>query len=196
LIDPSTLLPAASSEVFHLDAMQHRSQLVRSYVGKRLAEYYAQPADRVVGHSSGVNKSNLSGLLGEWHWRRIFKKLYDEREGHWLTPVELFQPYYSHILANYCLESHSFMTQQHDDATSSDATFEIVELGGGRGTNAELILSYLQEKKPDLYDRLTYTIVDSSPSLHKLQRDLLDGGNHASRVRYVLKDLMDVAEEK
>jgi hypothetical protein len=192
------LIAAGELEFFHLDAMQKRSQLVRTYVGKRLADYYAQPADRVVGHSSGVNNSNLSWLLGEFHWRRRFKKLYEEREGHWLTPVELFQPYYSHILANYCLDSHSFMTQHPEtaDSTSCNTGFEIVELGGGRGTNAELILSHLQEKEPDLYDRLTYTIVDSSPSLHKLQRELLEGGEHAARVRYVLKDLTNVAEEK
>ena len=67
-----------------------QQQLVRRYVGKRLAEYYAQPANRVVGTSTGVDNSNLSSLLGAWHWQRLFKKLYAEREGHWLTPVELF----------------------------------------------------------------------------------------------------------
>jgi hypothetical protein len=166
--------------------MHQQQQLVRKYVGRRLAEYYAQPADRVVGRSSGVDHSNLSSLLGEWHWRRVFRKLYEEREGHWLTPVELFRPHYSHILADFCAST----------VDDSHSPIEIVELGGGRGTNANLMLSYLQENKPDIYARLTYTLVDSSPSLHQLQREALAGGEHADKVRFELKDLMDVAEEK
>ena len=165
-----------------------KNQLARRFVGQQLAAYYAQPAERVVGRSSGVGDSNLSSLLGEWHWRRVFKRLYEDREGHWLTPVELFRPHYSHILADFCAAS----AQSNDD--SNDEKLEIVELGGGRGTNAALILSYLQENQPDLYERLTYTLVDSSPSLHRLQKQELGGGVHADKVRFELKDLMDVAE--
>jgi hypothetical protein len=171
---------------------QKQQQLVRRYVGKRLAEYYAQPADRVVGRSTTEDSQNLSSLFGEWHWRRVFKRLYEEREGHWLTPVELFRPHYSHILADFC--ANTTTSVEENDERHNNSNIEIVELGGGRGTNASLILSYLQQNKPDVYDRLTYTMVDSSPSLLALQQDTLGSGEHADKVRFELKDLIDVAE--
>jgi hypothetical protein len=72
--------------------------LVRKFIGQRLAEYYAQPANAVVGSTSTYTATStspseslvqLGRLLGEWHWRRVYKQLYLEQEGHWLTPVEL-----------------------------------------------------------------------------------------------------------
>jgi hypothetical protein len=165
-----------------------------------LADYYAQPADLVVGRRTSSSSSSsqveedidsklFSSLLGEWHWKRVFQKIYDEREGHWLTPVELFRPHYSHILGNFCAHHATI-------PSSSTATgFEIVELGCGRGTNANLILSYLQDKKPEAYEKLTsYTLVDSSPSLHTMQKKAFQGSPHADKVRFELVDLVDVAE--
>lgn len=165
-------------------------QVLRRYIGKRLADYYAQPADKVVGKSAGIQSANLSRLLGEWHWRRVLKRFYEEREGHWLTPVELFQPYFSHVLADFCTQAVQV------PVSVSKNELHIVELGGGRGTNANLILSYLQMHQPDIYRGVTYTLVDSSPSLHKLQRSVLLEAGHADRVRFQQTDLTDVAENR
>ena len=189
--------------------------LVRRFIGRRLAEYYAQPAHKVVGRSteleitkatggSGVNSNSsfhsnrLSSLLGEWHWKRVFQRIYDDREGHWLTPVELFQPHYSFILGDFCAQYYERMaatvTQKKDGRHC--LPFEIVELGGGRGTNAVWILEYLKDQKPHVYSSLTsYTLVDSSPSLHQTQKERFSEGQpHAEKVRFQLKDLADVAE--
>lgn len=166
-------------------------QLVRRYIGRRLSEYYAQPADRVVGKSSGAAAANLSSLLGEWHWRRLLRRFYEEREGHWLTPVELFQPHFSHVLGDFCC--HAVETDHNNDGRHQ---LEIVELGGGQGTNANLILSYLREHKPEVYKGLSYTLVDSSPSLHRIQKQVLNDSEHADRVDFRLIDLMDVAERR
>lgn len=163
-----------------------KQQLVRWHVGQKLAAYYAQPANLVVGSSTLADDSNLSSLMGDWHWKRVFQRMYDEREGHWLTPVELFRPHYSNILADFCVHA----------TKGKESELEIFELGGGRGTNALLILDHLKETHPDVYSRLTYTLVDSSPSLHQLQQNTLRGSDHADRVCFELKDLMDVAEAK
>jgi SAM-dependent MidA family methyltransferase len=134
----------------------------------------------------------FSSLLGEWHWRYVFRKMYEGRQGHWLTPVELFQPHYSHVLGNFCARQQQ---QQSSSSSSSSLGFEIVELGCGRGTNADLLLTYLKETKPDTYGSLrSYTLVDVSPSLHNLQRKTLSDGPHADKVRFELIDLTDVAE--
>ena len=119
-----------------------QQQLVRRFIGKRLAEYYAQPADRVVGSARGIHKVNLSSLWGEAHWRRVLQRLYDERNGHWLTPVELFKPHYSNILSNFICRQAEYSIE---GSSCSEEHIEIVELGGGRGTNCNLILSRLRE---------------------------------------------------
>ena len=82
--------------------------------------------------------------------------------------------------------------------------FEIVELGGGRGTNALHILDHLMNAHPDVYDQLkVYTIIDSSPTLLALQRDVLiqdssgeRSHRHASKIKLLQKDLLEVAENK
>eukprot|EP00934_Nitzschia_sp_Nitz4_P001905 Nitzschia sp. Nitz4//scaffold174_size87051//20010//21237//NITZ4_005102-RA/size87051-augustus-gene-0.59-mRNA-1//1//CDS//3329538851//1905//frame0 len=160
-------------------------QIVRRHIGRQLAEYYRQPSHKVVGKSPATETTNLSMLLGEWHWRRMLKGFYKEREGHWLTPVELFQPHFSRILADFCIESVLPSSELH-----------IVEVGGGRGTNARLILNYLEQQKPDIYEGLTYTLVDSSPSLLEYQKTELSSTQHANRVQFQLTDLTDVAEKK
>ncbi len=165
-------------------------ELVRRNIGRRLAEYYAQPASSVVGRSTLAESARLSSLLGEWHWRRLLDRFYKEREGHWLTPVELFQPHFSHVLGDFCLAAVDTSTVHNDHR------LEIFELGGGRGTNARHILSYLRNTRPEIYKGLTYTLVDSSPSLHQLQKDIFADTDHADRVDFRLLDLMDVAERR
>ena len=165
--------------------------LVRKLIGKRLANYYSQPSSKVVGSAqSGVD---LRSLLGEWHWKRLYQRLYQEQEGQWLTPVELFQPHFSNILGNFIIEA----ARQDDSAAVASERIEIVELGGGRGTNAGLILNYLEETAPDLYERLSYTIIDNSESLIELQKDSISKQQrHVSKVDFHRKDLMDIAEKK
>jgi hypothetical protein len=189
--------------------------LVRKFIGRRLAEYYAQPANAVVGSTSTTTTSssssvNLGWLLGEWHWRRVYKQLYLEQEGHWLTPVELFKPYYSNTLANFVATAVGSTTvddypqktaptnsnTSSSNSTSSLDRIDVVELGGGRGTNAKLILDHLKEAHPLVYQRVNYIVMDSSPSLLELQKETLLTSVHADKVQFERKDMMDVAEQK
>ena len=191
---------------------------------QRLSDYFSQPSNNVVGsidyglisripsgiHSldaakvSSLNQStklrrkssiNFSSLMGEWHWKRTYKRVYKEQQGMWLTPCELFTPYYSNILANFVSNSMKEYSQMNNDA------FEIVELGGGRGTNARALLDYMKEKHRELYEKLdSYTIIDTSPTLHELQREVLISGlddearMHAHKIKLVNTDLMEIAE--
>lgn len=163
--------------------------LVRRFVGKQLAEYYAQPSHKVVGSMPTIE---LSSLWGEWHWLYVYGKMYREQQGQWLTPVELFRPHYSNILANFVVQESS-ARRRHDDESDR---IHIVELGGGRGTNANAILTNLQRTNPELYDRVTFTIIDASEPLLELQKEVLSSSQHPGKVDLVLRDLMDVAEDK
>jgi len=158
-------------------------------LGRRLAEYYGQPSDIVVGRSAELTKNSklLSSLLGEWHWKRVFKRIYKERAGHWLTPVELFQPHYSFVIGNFCAKYFDEQTKIYKKNSrskrNSNTQFEITEVGSGQGTNANLILSYLKENRPDLYSSLTYTLVDSSPTLYKKQVETFIDGPHSEKMK-------------
>ena len=178
--------------------------LLRKFVSQRLAAYYSQPANTVVGATTLATstKSSIafSSLLGELHWKYIYGNLYRKQQGQWLTPVELFKPYYSQVFANYIL-------QQLKTPLSSDCqyeAFEIVELGGGRGTNARVILDTIKNHQPDTYHNhlLRYTIIDVSSSLQDLQRHTIlqddgsDAGSHADKIHFRQVDLTDVAEGK
>jgi len=111
----------------------------------------------------------------------------------WLTPVELFAPYYSNVFANFVSSSMKPMLESKKD--NSDG-FQIVELGGGRGTNANALLNHLQMYHGDVYDKLTeYTIFDASPTLHELQRqNLMIDSDHADKINLVNVDMMEIAE--
>lgn len=170
--------------------MSVKNILLRRYICKRLAEYYAQPAERVIGKSP--RSINFSSLLNEWHWKQKYKQVYKEQQGMWLTPVELFRPHFSNVLANFVSDSMTTSMSNLD----GDGGFEIVELGGGRGTNANAVLNHLRDCHSDMYDRLdSYSIFDTSSTLHDLQREvLIDGSQHADKVKLINIDMMNVAE--
>lgn len=161
--------------------------LLRKYICRRLHEYYSQPAHKVVGSTDA--SINFSSLWGQWHWKRTYKQLYKQQKGMWLTPVELFAPYYSNAFANFVSTSMKPMLE-------SKKPFQIVELGGGRGTNAKALLNHLQLHHNEVYDKLReYTIFDTSPSLHELQREnLKTNSDHADKINLVNVDMMEIAE--
>jgi hypothetical protein len=165
--------------------------LVRHYIAQRLAAYYAQSAQSVVGSTAAPLP--LASLWGQWHWMLLYQRLYRQTQGQWLTPVELFQPYYSQVVANYI----AACCDQTAAGVSSTQSLEIVEFGGGRGTNALHVLDHLQRERPDVYERLdAYQLVDSSSSLHAYQRQVLQKTVHANKCRFVHQDLLHVAQQR
>ncbi|MBE4907958.1 SAM-dependent methyltransferase [Bacillus luteolus] len=50
----------------------------------------------------------------------------------------------------------------------------LCEIGGGNGRFAKAILDQVHSKDPDLYDRLTYTLIESSPYHQSLQQSILE----------------------
>ena len=162
--------------------------ILRKYIHQRLSLYYQQPKNAVVGSLLRSDHINFKRILGHWHWQRIFDNLYKKQEGQWLTPVELFKPHYSQVISN-------FIAKEARKIDYGEA-IEVVELGGGRGTNAKCILDHLQDNHNELYRNIKYTIMDSSPTLLELQRDVLLSGenNHESKVNLEKVDVLDIAE--
>lgn len=174
--------------------------LVRKQIHKLLSSYYNQPHNAVVGSIPSKeyehNALNFKSILGEWHWRRMYQGLYKNQAGQWLTPVELFRPYFSSIIANFIATEMDKVKNINKDVQK----LEIVELGGGRGTNCLCILDHLQNKYPEVYVNLeSYTIMDSSPTLLNLMKNVLiknpeNSQRHRDKVSLKEVDMMDISE--
>ncbi|GKY93797.1 hypothetical protein MPSEU_000346900 [Mayamaea pseudoterrestris] len=152
--------------------------LVRKFISHRLNTYYSQPSQSVVG---GVSEP-LPLHYGRAYWLYKYKRLYKQNHGQWLTPVELFQPFYSKVLLNWMLK-HAVDGYRH----------HIVELGPGRGTNAKILLDTLKKEYPEQFANILYTLVDSSTSLLGLQQETLSEFDGRT-VTFFRSDLMHAAE--
>lgn len=168
--------------------------LLRNYIRNKLAAYYGQPSNSVIGYYDGKS-INFSRLWGEAHFRYLHRKLYKARKGQWMTPVELFKPYYSYCFADYVAMDLRAKQLEHSNPSHLNKV-EVIELGAGRGTNANLFLNRWQDRFPDIYEKVTYTVLDSSPTLHSYQQKVLQAGSHGHKVNLKLVDLMDVAENR
>jgi Putative S-adenosyl-L-methionine-dependent methyltransferase len=165
--------------------------------------------------SSSKCKIPFRYLLGEYHWNYIYGKLYRQTSGQWLTPSELFSPYYGQCMALWMIQqieqrkqhiiqrdSHNKSSRnqkiQHDAVTMTSApsntlstrkvAIEIVELGGGRGTNAIDILDYIYKHHYEtIYTNIvSYTVLDSSEPLLQHQNVAItehDRNNNTSHAK-------------
>jgi SAM-dependent MidA family methyltransferase len=58
----------------------------------------------------------------------------------WLTPSEIFKPYYGMSIGNYILQAEERLLKKHP----GQEPIRIVEVGAGTGSAAESILFYFQ----------------------------------------------------
>ncbi|KAF0743122.1 hypothetical protein Ae201684_002179 [Aphanomyces euteiches] len=103
---------------------------------------------------------DFNDFWGKGEYKAALTKLYQTDTEAWMTPVEVFYPYYSNAIANYMLLS---------PFTSDKLT--IFEIGGGAGTNAKCILDYIQDQAPALYEKTTYTMIEISPRMAARQQE-------------------------
>lgn len=177
--------------------------ILRKFLNQRLSNYFSQPSKLVVGSIKDNKPINFSYLLNSWHWNRTYQKVLDNQDGQWITPTELFRPHFSNIIANVIVNDISKVVGTSSTTTTNSSNrlddtsdIHIFELGAGKGTNAKLILSYLKDQHPSIYSRITYYLIDSSPTLNKYQKDTFLEGNdneHEGKVKFILDDLMNIS---
>jgi len=58
----------------------------------------------------------------------------------------------------------------------------IVEIGAGNGTLMTNILDYIKQNHPKIYETVSYTIIEISVALNKIQK--IKGRDHLSRLKF------------
>lgn len=140
------------------------SMLLREYVEQALyargAGYFA--AKKVVG---GLRQPlQYKVLEDEADYRRAVRSGWETGEfgSAWLTPSEMFTPFYGEAVARSIVERHKAMY-------GATEPLQMLEVGGGNGTCASDVLRYLRREEPELYSSCTYTLVEISASLAEAQ---------------------------
>lgn len=79
----------------------------------------------------------------------------------WLTPSEIFKPWYGMIIANYISLSFDQLKKKHQNYKSMP--LHIMEVGAGNGSSSSSILDYFKTYHPVKYRDMKLTIVEISP---------------------------------
>jgi len=125
---------------------------------------------------------NFNELGGPAEYRLMLKEMYERRGVAWMTPCEIFAPWYSYAIAEYILCERR--------GGDKNLPLNLVEFGGGNGTNMMHILDYIKLREPNLYNRTNAIMIDISPAMSDRQREMIEP-KHSNRCRYVRTDMTD-----
>lgn len=101
-------------------------------------------------------------FVGEADYRRALAEQYASADREWLTPVEIYRPHYAEAVARSVVERH--------DRLYPGEPIQILEIGGGNGTCASGMLSFLRRVHPERFERCRYLSIEISPELAEVQR--------------------------
>ena len=96
----------------------------------------------------------FSKLRGYYDYRQEIERVYPENA--WVTPCELFKPFYSYTVANFMLNQMENMNEQN---------LKVIEIGPGTGTFADSMLDFFKNYDLNMYRNTEYVFVEISPQL-------------------------------
>lgn len=94
----------------------------------------------------------FSKLRGYYDFRKEMERVYPENA--WVTPCELFKPYYGYTIANFILNQLETLKLKK---------LKVVEIGPGTGTFADSLLDFYKNYNLDMYRDIEYSFVEISP---------------------------------
>ena len=137
------------------------------------APYFSKPVFASPASGAGAALP-FASLQGRAAYDARVAALYAASARGWLTPVELFAPWYSYAIARCVLA-----------AAPAEAPLRVYEVGGGTGAHARHFLDYVRAAAPARYARpggVSYTILEISPQLCQRQGEALEAAGHARSV--------------
>lgn len=154
---------------------------IRSLLYDKDAGYFST-TDCVMTPPAGNEGLSFKMMFGNPGYQRHLRELYKGSDDAWLTPVELFQPWYARGIAG-------FMAQQAE--VTSGKPVSIVEVGGGNGTAARGMLDFIKEQHPEVYERTRYTLVEISGAMASRQHALLSEAHSTDRFEVINEDFLE-----
>lgn len=129
--------------------------------------YFSKPDNQL-----GILKEPIpfSDLFGYEDYVKLLYERYPK--GAWLTPSEIFKPYYGMTIANYIDFVHAQI--QQSDPAARGQPLHIIEGGAGNGSAAASILNFFKLYKPKTYRSLKYSIVEISAAMIDRCRETLE----------------------
>eukprot|EP00871_Galdieria_phlegrea_P003423 jgi/Galph1/4081/GphlegSOOS_G2748.1 len=146
-----------------------RDVLFRDYIFESLynrEKGYFMNALRELPLKESFPPISFQELQGFDEYISLLKKLYQSQSVRsWITPVELFRPWYGFAIARWI---EQVMVDNFSQEIGSE--WHVIEVGGGNGTLAESILQYASNNySKQLYHSMHYHIVEISPLLAQRQ---------------------------
>jgi hypothetical protein len=156
-------------------------RLLRSYIADSLKLYFEK--DVIISLPAPFN---FGSFKNELQYRAAIAEAYSQNKRSWLTPVETFTPHYSFALANWAAKTHQkqLVERKKENHAAVQQPLHIVEIGGGKGTNAKNILDWFAKEQPQIYSDLKYTIFDVSETQSGNQLSSLK--DHVDKCRFVV----------
>jgi hypothetical protein len=164
-LDPGASSSDGSGRAFTSEGSHAAAAVARS----RAPDVSAGPGSPAAegGSAAGLDFKNM---LGEMEYRHVVAQLYAQGGSAWLTPCELFHPWYSRAVARFVVEQLHSRRPQHSSGSQQGPArrkLRVLEIGGGNGTFALGFLDYLQAHHKDIYRDAAYTLVEVSSKLGK-----------------------------
>eukprot|EP00198_Chlamydomonas_reinhardtii_P004507 XP_001693843.1 predicted protein [Chlamydomonas reinhardtii] len=150
--------------------------LVRDFIQNSLYHptlgYFNAPTPPV-GSGGGINYWKI---YCKDEFDVIIHNKYKELETSFLTPAEMFSPWYGACIARHMVE------HRRHHLGMEGQPLHIVEVGGGNGTLARDVLDWLRDHRPSDYRQTSYTCLEISTSLAARQYDkVVVQGGHGGR---------------
>ncbi|KAJ3693928.1 hypothetical protein LUZ60_009408 [Juncus effusus] len=168
---------------FCTDLIGDKPILVRDFIHSALYHpnhgYFSKRSGPVGVLENSIRFNQLDGRSA---YMKYLDKLYKRHDISWFTPVELFKPWYAYAIAEAIMRTANL-----------SIPLKIYEIGGGSGTCAKCILDYMMlNAPPKVYNNMTYTCVEISPSLAERQRETVgEVKSHLSKFRVECRDAAD-----
>ncbi|CAG9466937.1 unnamed protein product [Pedinophyceae sp. YPF-701] len=118
---------------------------------------------------------DFPALPGAGAYKAIVAHVFRELGVSFLTPGEIFRPYYGHAVARWILEEHRRAARR---AAPQRLNLQVYELGAGRASLACDILDYFRDHAAEVYGRMRYATVEASRELAGRQRQAFDERGH------------------
>jgi len=114
---------------------------------------------------------NFAELLGYEEYTKQLSEKYPKNA--WLTPSELFRPWYGITIGNYIHQAFQEAIKKTSNLKTKPR-IKIIEVGAGAGSCAEGILFFFQNFEQKHYVDIQYKIVEVSPQMCKRAREKLE----------------------